>query len=880
MKSDPRQYAIRLLNWWVDFVQKKALPVVIVAVLLSAGILFYSVKNFRIDTDITDMISENLPFRKMEKDFSKAFPNLNNTIVVVIDADSAERAIDARDRLADALEKEKDLFKSVYEPGGGPFFERNGLLYMSVDQLQDFGDSMSAAQPLLALISRDPSLKGLFSVVERIVENSKEEETNDERIDTMYKEMSGAFDSAAEHRPYNLSWQRIMLGDKGLAGQRRQFIILQPISAGEGLSASGREIGAIHELVTSLGLSDTPGVKVRITGDAALSYENMKAVSDSMGLATLVSLLLVSLAIYIGLARSGRLILSSLTTLIMGLIWTTGFAVAFVGSLNMISITFAVLYIGLGIDYGIQFCLRYRELLRAGAKQEGVIVTTALDVGKALFLSCVTTAIGFYSFIPTAYAGVAQLGLISGTGMFISFFANITLLPAFLTLFPLKEAASSVKTAGRDLLTVPYKYSKAISAGFVILALGAALILSRIYFDYNPLNLYSRTAESVVTAKDLFKDTQAPPWTVSVLAREAKEARALAAKLEKLREVKMAVTLFDFVPDHQDEKLGIISDIALFMPPDIDHVDVMHANYGENIKALDKLQEVLRKSFSHPGENPGAATLYQSIGHFKRSLEEGAAGKKSFSLLENNLLSNLPGLFRMLSDSLKAAPFSISDLPRSLVSQYVSVDGRYRVQVFPAENIMNNKALVRFVKAVQTVAPGATDSPVTIYESGRAIISSFEHATFYALVAVTILLLIESGSFAMTFFILVPLIVAMLLTGASSVLLGIPLNFANVIVVPLLLGMGVHSGIIYILRYQTAPPADGNMLRTSTARSVLYSALTTMISTGSLAFSSHRGIASIGILLTLCLGFLIISSLVMLPAVMNVLAGPKGGKKG
>jgi hopanoid biosynthesis associated RND transporter like protein HpnN len=879
MKSELRQYAIRLLSRWVEFVQRKALLVVIVAVMLSAGILSYSVKNFRIDADITDMISGHLPFRKLEKDFSKAFPNLNNTIVVVIDGDSAERAIAARDRLADALRREKDLFKTVYEPGGGPFFERNGLLYMSVEQLQNFGDNMSAGQPLLALISRDLSLKGLFSVVERIAENSKEAEPNDRRLDAMYKEMSGAFDSAAEQRPYDLPWQKIMLGDKELAGQQRQFIILQPFSAGEGLSAGGREIGAIRELVTRLGLSGTPGVRVRITGDAALSYENMEAVSDSMGLATLVSLLLVSLAIYIGLARSGRLIVSSLATLIMGLIWTTGFAVFFVGSLNMISITFAVLYIGLGIDYGIQFCLRYRELLRAGAKQEGVIVTTALDVGKALFLSCITTAIGFYSFIPTAYAGVAQLGLISGTGMFISFFANITLLPAFLTLFPLKERASSKKTGGENLLTFPYKYSKAITAGSVVLTLGSAVLLFRIYFDYNPLNLYSRTSESVVTAKDLFKDTEAPPWTVSVLVNGAKDARSLAAKLEKLREVKMALTLFDFVPDHQSEKLGIISDIALFMPPDMDHVLVKHVNYGENMKALDRLQETLRKSFAHPGENPGAAKLYESIERFKSSLEKEAGGKKSLSLLENNLLSSLPGLFRMLSDSLEASPFGISDLPRSLVSQYVSVDGRYRIQVFPAENIMDNEALVRFVKAVQKVAPGATDSPVTIYESGRAILSSFEHATLYALVAVTILLLIESGSFVMTFFILVPLVVAMLLTGASSVLLGIPLNFANVIVVPLLLGMGVHSGIIYILRYQTAPPADGNMLRTSTARSVLYSALTTMISTGSLAFSSHRGIASIGVLLTLCLGFLIISSLVMLPAVMNVWAAPAGGKK-
>jgi hopanoid biosynthesis associated RND transporter like protein HpnN len=879
MKSELRQYGIGLLSRWVEFVQKKALRIVIVAVLLSAGILLYAVKNVTLDADLTAMLSENLPFRKLEKDFLRAFPNLKNTLVIVIDGDSAERAIDARNRLAASLAREKKLFRSIYEPGSGAFFERNGLLYMNVDQLQDLADNMSSAQPLLALLSRDLSLKGFFSVVETVVQNSKQGELNNQRIDSMYEKTSAAFDSAAEQRPYDLPWQRIMLGGKGFADQQRQFIILQPSSAAQDLSAGGREIGAIHELLKRLGLADTPGLKVRITGDAALSYENMKAVRDSMGLATLVSLLLVSLAIYIGLARSGRLIVASLATLIMGLIWTTGFAVAFVGSLNMISITFAVLYIGLGIDYGIQFCLRYRELLLSGANRDGVILATALDVGKALFLSCVTTAIGFYSFIPTAYAGVAQLGLISGTGMFISFFANITLLPAFLTLFPLKETASSKKTRGVDLLIVPYKYSKAIAAGSVILTLSAAVLLFRIYFDYNPLNLYSRTSESVVTAKDLFKDTEAPPWTISVLVKGAKNARGLAVKLKKLGEVKMAVTLFDFVPDHQSEKIGIISDMALFIPPAMGQVVIKQGNYEQNMKALDKLENSLRKSFSYPGTKHAAVKLYESIRRFRKSLKTESGNKKSLALLQNNLLANLPGLFRMLSDSLKASPFGISELPEGLVSQYLSGDGRYRVQVFPARNIMNNEALVRFVKAVQKVAPGATDSPVTIYESGRAIISSFEHATLYALVAVTTLLLIESGSLLMTFFILVPLIVAMLLTGASSVLLGVPLNFANVIVVPLLLGIGVHSGIIYVIRYQTAPPADGNMLRTSTARSVLYSQLTTMISTGSLAFSSHRGIASIGILLTLCLGFLIVSSLVMLPAVMNVRRGPRGREK-
>jgi predicted RND superfamily exporter protein len=200
----------------------------------------------------------------------------------------------------------------------------------------------------------------------------------------------------------------------------------------------------------------------------------------------------------------------------------------------------------------------------------------------------------------------------------------------------------------------------------------------------------------------------------------------------------------------------------------------------------------------------------------------------------------------------------------------VASDGRYRIQVFPRENLINRDALVRFVNAIYGITSDATDSPVTVYEAGMAIISSFRLAVLLALVAITAFLLLSMRSILVTALILVPLALAMLLTAAASVLLDIPLNFANVIVVPLLLGVGVHNGILFTLRYQTEPPADGNMLKTSTARAIFFSSLTTMISTGSLAFSAHRGIASIGILLTLCFGFLIISTLILMPAMFQI----------
>jgi uncharacterized protein len=537
-----------------------------------------------------------------------------------------------------------------------------------------------------------------------------------------------------------------------------------------------------------------------------------------------------------------------------------------------------VLFVGLGIDYSIQFCLRYRELIDCGYGQCDGITTTASGVGRALLLSCVTVAIGFYSFVPTPYSGVAELGLISGTGMFLSFFATITVLPMLLIILRTEKKKGLALSFGKTFSSLPYRHPKAIVIGAILLGLASIPFLPGVYFDYNPLDLYGKKSEAVTTIRELFRNVQAQPWTISVLVKGEENAKGVAEKLGKLKEVKMTVMLSDLVPEEQSEKLGIISDIALFMPQGLGSVRTKYLTYAQDVKALDGFEKALKTFLSSSGkDNPHAERLYAAVQKFKTLLTDPAKGSSAFSVLEKEILSGLPSLFHRLDTSLQARTFGEGDLPREFANQYRTADGRYRVQIFPSENILNVDALKRFVLAVRAIAPDATDSPVTIYESGVAVASSFRSATIYALIAITLFLLIELRSFSVTAMILIPLVLAMFLTGAVSVLLDIPLNFANVIVVPLLLGVGVHSGIIFMLRYLTEPPQDGNMLRTSSARAVLLSTLTLIISTGSLALSPHNGIASMGKLLSICLGFLVISILTLLPA-LTAISERRSGK--
>ncbi len=877
MVNRVRTFSTRLLEWWVDSVRRHALLVVFVSFLATAGVLVYTIQHFKIDTELTEMISDKLPYRKVQIEFQRAFPQLANTIVVVIDAETPEAARFQRNRMAERLKEKVGLFKRVYLPGGGKFFARNGLLYLSVNDLQDLADNLADAQPLLGFISRDLSLRGLFSVLEKILslEGSKEQR---ERLVPLFDRLSKAFENAASNRPYQLSWQELIVGKDAAREMSRQFIILEPVVEDDTLAPGEAALEAVQHIRDELGLRGTNGVTARLTGDIVLNYENLLTVKSGMGLITLVSLILVAIALAIGLG-SGRLVFASLVTVLVGLAWTLGFAIAFIGHLNLISVSFAVLFIGLGIDYGIQFCLRYREERVLGLGHDKAIVKTAKGLGLSLRLCSVAAAIGFYSFLPTAYTGVSELGLIAGTGMLLNLFATLTILPALVTLMPLKKDRLKEFKLDRSLYLVPYKHPKLICYSAIVIGIGAALFLPKITFDYNPLNLYDPHSEAVSTMKDLFEHQRTTPWTISVLAKNAQEAREMTSRLRSLKEVEETVTLLDFVPGHQSKKLNILSDIALFMPQGLETRKPEKLGPEEKMKSLINFEAALkhflyRFSKESGGDIASVKRLYGAVEGFKTALRDPEKGKGILDRLENSLLGNLPVLLDDLRISLQARQIKESDLPRELGTQYVTPEGGYRVEVFPRENILKMGSLERFADAVAVVAPSATDTPIIIREAGKAVVRSFLQATIYAIIAITLYLFIELRSVSDTVLTLLPLTLSLLLTGAGSVIFNLPFNFANVIVVPLLIGSGVE-GAYLVYRFRTERPTTRSMLKTSTARALFFSMLTTMLSFSTLSFSPHRGMASMGKLLTICIGSLMVTTLLLLPALLSFRGRPR-----
>ncbi|MGH8643485.1 MAG: MMPL family transporter [Gammaproteobacteria bacterium] len=862
---------------WVDLAGRRAIVTLLLCVVAAVSSVLYAREHLGINTDTASMFSDKLPWRKTLKEFEQAFPQYDDTLTIVVEAVTPDLAAHASRLLSAKLAAEHAFIEWVYRPDGGPFFEQNALLFLDQDELEDLADQLAEAQPLLAKLSQDPSLRGLFSVLGTALEELREGSAIE--LAPVLKRVTRAVEAALAGRFYQLSWQELMLGRDAKRSEKRRFIIVRPKLDFKRLFAAGPAIDRIRNLSAKLGLDLAHGVRVRITGALALSHEELKSLSEGMVISSILSLVLVGFVVHFGL-RSARLVIASMLTLVVGLTWTTAFAAFAVGSLNLISIAFAVLYIGLGIDYSVHFCLRYRELVAQGASHASAMSQVPKDVGKSLALCAITTGAGFFAFIPTEFSGVSELGLISGTGSFINLVATLTLLPALLRLMPLAPGRltplgrTDRLTLGSRLSTIPTRFPKTVLAIAGVLALASACALPYARFDYNPLNLRDPNTESVQTYRDLLADSATSPWTASVLVKDKAHVAPLKARLNRLPSVEEAIAVDDFVPKNQEEKLALIEEIALTLGPEaaISGREAPPTPQEQKQAIADLEHELASFLASAPSHHIAeiALPLEQSLQKLAATLRApGETPEKLVDRLDNSLVSALPEQMRVLNVALTAQEVSLGTLPKSLVERWRTPDGQYKIEVFPKEDLNDNTALHHFVTEVRSVAPNVTEAPVINLESGKAVVHALQLAFLYAFGSAAVLIGVLLKSALDAVLVLMPLLLGGLFSVGVLVLTGLAFNFANIITLPLLLGISVDNGIHVVHRMRAAHPSEGRLLQTSTARAVVLAALTNMFSMGTLMLSPHRGTAGMGQLLTIGLGAALICTLVILPALLD-----------
>ncbi|HEY8127681.1 MAG TPA: MMPL family transporter [Hyphomicrobium sp.] len=832
---------------------------ILLGLVVTAGAIFYVANNFAITTDTSQLISRDLDWRQRERQFDAAFPQHNDTIDIVIDGKTPELTENAAAKLAAALSESKpNPFEIVRRRDGGAFFDKNGLLYLSLAEVKDIAEGLIKAQPVLGTLAADPTLNGLAKALSLVPLGIKEDRAKWSDFEKPLGVLANAIDDLLAGKNTVFSWGELLTGGRPSPSDLRRFLEIKPVLDYSDLQPGAEASALIRSTARRLGLTPDNGVRVRLTGSVPMADEEFGTVAEGAALNTSVTIAAVLFILWLAL-RSGRIIFAVLVGLFSGLAMTAALGLYLVGALNLISVAFAVLFVGIGVDFGIQFSVRYRHERFSKHGLRDALIAAGRNAGKPLALAAAATTAGFYAFLPTDYRGVSELGLIAGSGMIIAFLTSITFLPALLAV--LNPPGELHEVGYRALAPVDRfmaRHRRIILALTAIGVVSGLPLLAKLEFDFNPINLRSNKVESVSTFNDLMRDPATAPNTIEILTPNLPAAEALAAKIGKLPEVDRTVTLASFVPDQQEEKLAVIRDAADLLGPTIEPDEIAPKPSDEDTKQT--LRDTA-KAFEDISQMSPLA------GHMANTLRKLAdATPEVRAKVETVLLDGLKLRLGQIRAALKAEPITLNNLPPEIVSDWITADGRARVEVGPKGDGNDNANLRRFASAVLAVAPEATGVPILIQESAKTVVRSFIEAGLLALVSITIILFVALRRVTDVLLTLVPLLFAGVVTLELCVLIKLPLNFANIIALPVLLGVGVAFKIYYVLAWRDG---ETSLLASPLTRAVMFSAMTTAVAFGSLFFSSHPGTSSMGELLALSLATTLAAAVLFQPILMG-----------
>ncbi len=809
-------------------------PVILGFLLVAIVSVGYFTRHFVITTDSNKLLSSSLPWRQQEVMLDLAFPQRIDRIIAVIDATTPEAADNAADALVNELSPRSDVIRTISRVDGGEFFERNGILFLTLDEVRRNTAELISAQPFLGTLSADPTLRGVFRTLSQSLEGVRLGKAKLDDLKPALAAISDALELQGNGKVPAFSWRTLITGRAAEPSELRHFVNIQPVLDFGDLQPGSKATAVIREAASKLGLTPEKGVKVRLTGSVALSDEEFATIAD-------------------GAVLNGA----------VGLVLTAAVGLWLVGALNLISVAFAVLFVGLGVDFAIQFSVRYRSERYACGDLDQALLATARGMAGPLLLAAASIATAFYSFLPTAYLGLSELGLIAGTGIIIAFATTVTLLPALLTV--LKPSAEQ-RPIGYAALAPLDRFLEKRRNWIVGLTLAATILglplLAGLRFDFNPLNLRAQDAESISTLLDLMNDPDTSPNTIEVLKSNLAQALAIAERLRKLPEVGRVVTMQSFVPEDQDAKLALIEDANFFLQNTINPNQIdPEPTPAETKAAIEKLVHELSDA-ARERDSPTAVQA-RRLASLLAALVK--APPVALDEARHALVAPLETMLRQVRRLLAAEQVSIETLPPVLKRTWMSADGRARIEVAPKGDGNDNATLSRFVTAVRSVEPEAAGKPIFIIEAAATMVKAFLQAGVLSVVAIALILFIALRRWIDVVLTLVPLLVAIVVTLEICVLIGLQLNFANIIALPLLLGVGVAFKIYYIIAWRSG---ETNFLQSSLTRAIFFSACTTAIAFGSLWLSHHPGTSSMGKLMALSLLTTLAAAVIFQPALM------------
>jgi uncharacterized protein len=618
----------------------------------------------------------------------------------------------------------------------------------------------------------------------------------------------------------------------------------------------------IQRSAADLNLSERFGASVALTGPVPMNDDQFSVIRQSALRDTLSALCGALIILWLAL-RSWKIVVAVFFSLLVGLSLTAAFGLATVGSFNLISIAFFVLFVGLGVDFGIQFSVRYRSERHAHPDLRRALRSAARKIGDPLALAAAATAAAFFSFLPTSYRGLFELGLIAGCGMIIAFLCSITLLPAMLAVLkPPGESAPMGFSGLARLDNFLQRHRIAVIAGTVIVVLAGTPLLLHLPFDFNPINLQNPRAPSVMTYRELQGNPLTSGDDAEVLAASLDQADSIAKRLASLPDVSRTLTLSNFIPADQAAKMAAIKASAPRIEAALNSPREPAPSDNDTIEAIRKAAQDLSTAAAN-ATGPGAQAARQVSGLLLRLAQSDAATR---SRAEAAFVPSLVYDIERLRSSLDPQPVTLANLPADLVRGWTLPDGRARVQVLPKDDPGDSRVLRKFATAIMAAEPSATGPAISLYQSGKTVIGAFIEAGALALVSIAILLLIALRRVGDVLLTLIPLIIAGTVMLEICVLTGTTINFANIIALPLLLGVGVAFKIYYIMAWRQGKTG---LLQSSLTRAVIFSAMTNAVAFGSMWSSNYPGMSSMGKMMALALLCTMAAAVLFQPVLMG-----------
>jgi uncharacterized protein len=841
---------------------ERAWLVVALLIILCIGMGCYVTRHFAMSTDTDALLSREFAWRARQAAFEAAFSQNNSDLVVVVDGQTPELSDAATARLAARLGTEARWFHSVERPDSGPFWEHNRLLFASTEEVKKVIAQLVKVQPFLGSMASDPSLRGFANTLSLTLKGVTHDKPAPPELCTPIRTLADALQGLGSGQPRFFSWRTLITGHDPDERELRHVILLDPVLDFSQLQAAKSPIEAIRGIARQLRLDTVHGVRVRLTGSVPLQDEEFATLAQRAGLIACLASGAVILMLWFAV-RSPWLIASILATTLVGLLTATAVGLALFHRFNVISVAFIPLFVGMGIDLGIQFSVRYRAERRPGWDVGPALLATARTMGKSLTLAATAIGIGFLAFAPTAYYGVSQLGMIAGPGLFAALALNLTLLPALIKLTR-PPGAPDPEPGARLILIDNYvlKHRSLVLGVGAVAALISAVLLPLLHFDFNPMHLRSSKVESVATLADLVRDPDSSPNTLEVVRPNLASADRLAAIFRIDPTVYSAHTLSSFIPTEQREKIALIADAANLLDFTLNPLDV--ATPPSDAEVIDSLNRATDKLRQAATEDPSLRADARRLADELETLAHGSRAARAQA--EQMLIPGFVTSLEQIRNLLHPLPASIESLPPELVRQWRTTDGQARVSVVPNGDSNDDAVISRFIAAGMKIAPDATGTAIYQQAYGRAVVDAFIEAGVLSFVAICALLLIALRRARDVAITMTPIVLTGLLTMGTCVLIGQPLNFANIIALPLLFGIGVAFHIYFVMSWRSG---GSHLLTSSLARGVFFSALATATGFGSLWASSHPGTASMGKLLMISLLWTLASALLFQPALMG-----------